>query len=85
METTLYLQNEGEKGLAKNHLPLEAQYSPVYSIVAVDINGDEKKDLLLAGNNSWTRIRYGRYSANHGVLLFGDSKGNFSYVPQTAD
>jgi hypothetical protein len=36
---------------------------------------------LLAGNNSWTRIKYGRYSANHGILLIGDGKGNFSYIP----
>ena len=37
---------------------------------------------MLAGNNTWTRIKYGRYSADHGILLIGDGKGNFSYVPQ---
>ena len=30
----------------------------------------------------WTRIKFGRYSANHGILLTGDGKGNFEYVPQ---
>lgn len=40
------------------------------------------KDLLLVGNNTWTRIKFGRYSANHGVLLLGNGKGGFTYVPQ---
>ncbi len=81
-QSTLYLQNDGEKGFTKRALPSAAQFAPVYSIISLDANRDGKKDLLLAGNNSWTRIKYGRYSANHGTLLIGDSKGNFSYVPQ---
>jgi hypothetical protein len=78
---TIYLQN-GPDGFTIKPLPIEAQYSPVYAIASIDANGDGKKDLLLAGNNVWTRIKYGRYSANHGILLIGDGKGNFSYVPQ---
>jgi hypothetical protein len=79
---TMYLENQGNKGFLMHKLPVEAQYSPVYSIISVDANHDGKKDLLLCGNNTWTRIKFGRYSANHGVLLLGDGKGNFSYVPQ---
>jgi hypothetical protein len=79
---TMYLENQGSKGFLMHKLPLEAQYSPVYGITSVDANHDGKKDLLLCGNNTWTRIKFGRYSANHGVLLLGDGKGNFSYVPQ---
>jgi len=37
--------------------------------------------LVLAGNNAWTRIKFGRYKANHGALLLGNGKGNFVYVP----
>ncbi len=80
---TVYLENKSGKGFALHTLPLEAQYAPVYGIVAADINHDGKKDILLAGNNGWTRIKFGRYSANHGVLLLGDGKGGFSYVPQS--
>jgi hypothetical protein len=79
---TVYLENRGSEGFLLHKLPLEAQYSPVYSITSIDANHDGKKDLLLGGNNTWTRIKFGRYSANHGVLLLGDGKGNFSYVPQ---
>ena len=77
---TVCLLNRGIKGFVKVKLPVEAQYSPVYAIAAVSHSG--KKDLVLAGNNSWTRIKFGRYKANHGVLLSNDGKGNFTYVPQ---
>ncbi len=77
---TVYLENQGQKGFVLHKLPIEAQFSPVYAIKSVDINGDGKKDLILAGNNSWTRIRYGRYNANHGIVLTGNGKGDFSYM-----
>jgi hypothetical protein len=79
---TIYLENRGN-GLALHHLPLEAQYSPVYGIVAADFNGDQKNDILLTGNSTWTRVRFGRYTSNHGVLLSGNNKGDFQYIPQT--
>lgn len=79
---TIYLENAGSKGFVRHDLPLEAQNAPVYGIAATDLNGDGKKDLLLAGNNTWTQIKFGRYTANHGVALLGDGKGRFTYVPQ---
>ena len=79
---TVYLENEGRDGFKLKKLPIEAQYSPVYSITTIDVNHDGKPDLILAGNNAWTRIKFGRYKANHGVLLINDGKGNFKYVPQ---
>jgi hypothetical protein len=79
---TVYLENDGNKGFKLKKLPLEAQYSPVYSIVSIDANHDGKPDLVLTGNNAWTRIKFGRYEANHGILLLNDGEGNFRYVPQ---
>jgi enediyne biosynthesis protein E4 len=79
---TIYLENQGAKGFVLHNLPIEAQYAPVYGIVTADVNKDGKKDILLAGNNTWTRIKFGRYTANHGVLLLGEGGGNFKYVPQ---
>ncbi|MBS1575494.1 MAG: VCBS repeat-containing protein [Bacteroidetes bacterium] len=79
---TIYLENKGNS-FDLHHLPLQAQYSPVYAITAMDMDGDNIKDLLLTGNNSWTRIKFGRYTANHGIFLKGDGKGNFIYIPQS--
>jgi hypothetical protein len=79
---TVYLENTGDKGFEWHVLPMQAQYAPIYGIVAEDANHDGKKDLILAGNNTWTRIKFGRYKANHGVLLLNHGNGRFGYVPQ---
>ena len=78
---TIYLENTGS-GFTQKQLPVEAQYSPVYAITSADVNNDGNKDLILAGNNTWTRIKFSRYDANHAMLFLGDGKGNFTYVPQ---
>ena len=78
---TVYLENTGKEFILKK-LPVEAQYAPVYAIATSDMNKDGKKDLLLAGNNSWTRIKFGHFTSSNGTLLSGNAKGEFSYVPQ---
>src|SRR6185295_15490641 len=79
---TSYLQNEGDHFEFKS-LPAEAQFAPVFAITSLDYDGDGNQDLLLAGNMQHVRIRFGKYDANYGVLLKGDGKGNFTYIPQT--
>ncbi|MFZ9661834.1 MAG: FG-GAP-like repeat-containing protein, partial [Chitinophagaceae bacterium] len=79
---TGYLENEGNGSFKWHDLPIEAQYAPVFGIAVGDYTGDGKNDILLGGNNTWTRIKFGRYTANHGILLKGIEGGNFSYVPQ---
>ncbi len=78
---TIYLENTGN-GFKLIHLPIEVQYAPVYGVASLDANDDGKKDLLFAGNNSWTRIKFGQYTASNGTLLTGSGKGAFTYVPQ---
>ena len=76
---TLWLENTGS-GFSLHHLPVEAQFAPVYAIVSADFNSDGHQDLFLAGNNRWSRIYFGRYDANHGQVFLGDGKGAFNYV-----
>jgi hypothetical protein len=78
---TVYLENTG-KGFKLIPLPVEAQYAPVYAITSLDANRDGKKDLLFAGNNTWTRIKFGQFTSGNGTLLSGNGKGSFEYVPQ---
>lgn len=74
---TVYLENKGKDGFVLKQLPIEAQYGPVYTIAVADVNHDGKEDVILAGNNAWTRIKFGRYRANHGILLLGGREREF--------
>jgi hypothetical protein len=78
---TVVLHNEGTH-FTQHPLPVEAQYAPVFAIAAMDVNKDSRTDLLLAGNNSYTRIRFSRSDAGRGVLLLNKGAAKFDYVPQ---
>lgn len=81
LATACFISNAQGK-LKQAVLPLQAQYSPVFTITAFDYDHDGKEDLLLCGNINKARIRFGKYDANYGVLLKGDGKGNYQYTNQ---
>ena len=80
---SVLLRNDGEK-LSMIDLPIQAQFSPVFSILSTDANKDGFDDIILSGNLTQTRVLFGRYDANHGMLFLGNGKGEFEYVPQKA-
>ncbi|MEJ7830324.1 MAG: VCBS repeat-containing protein [Segetibacter sp.] len=79
---TCYFERGNDGRFHKKNLPIETQFSPVFTITALDYNKDGKKGLLLCGNIHHTRLRFGNYDANYGILLKGDGKGNFKYINQ---
>jgi hypothetical protein len=79
---TAYFENNASGKLKEKTLPLAVQSSPVYTITSLDFDQDGKKDLLFCGNSNRARLRFGKYDANYGILLKGDGKGNFNYIPQ---
>jgi hypothetical protein len=66
----------------EKQLPVQAQYSPVFTITPVDYDKDGNEDILLCGNMNHARLRFGKSDANYGTLLHNDGQGNFSYVEQ---
>jgi len=58
-------------------LPLQAQFSPVFAAAAVDVDGDDNLDLVFGGNLFDTKLKFGRYDANHGSVFLGDGIGGF--------
>jgi len=72
--------NEGNFNFRMQSLPLEAQVSPVYAILADDLNGDSNTDLMLLGNLYGLKPEVGRMDANNGVVLTGNGKGDFIYI-----
>jgi len=83
LTTTLFLSSESTT-YSIGTLPIEAQYAPVSSIQILDYNKDGNLDVLLAGNNSHTKLRIGKMDANYGTLLEGNGQGGFQYIPQTS-
>ncbi|NIJ51687.1 VCBS repeat-containing protein [Dyadobacter arcticus] len=79
---TAYFERSGSGKFVEKQLPLQAQVSPVYTITSLDYDSDGNKDLLLCGNVSKARLRFGKYDANYGVLLKGNGKGQFNYINQ---
>ncbi|MEQ1585750.1 MAG: VCBS repeat-containing protein [Cyclobacteriaceae bacterium] len=77
-ETTVFL-NKGN-GFEKTTLPAQAQFSPVYSILADDFNHDGNLDLLLGGNLYRAKPETGIYDGSYGLLLTGDGSGRFAAV-----
>lgn len=79
---TAYFESGKDGRFIEKPLPIQAQFSPVFTITPGDFDGDGFKDLVLCGNINQSRLRFGKYDANHGILLKGNGKGSFIYVPQ---
>jgi enediyne biosynthesis protein E4 len=78
------LWNEGNS-FSLVALPVEAQVSPVFGIIADDLNGDGNKDIWLGGNFYALKPQVGRHDASRGVLLKSGSNKSFIYKPQQHD
>jgi hypothetical protein len=78
--STAYFENTNGR-FALRQLPVQAQFSPVQKILVQDWNNDGSNDLLLLGNNEYTRLKMGKMDANYGTILLNDGKGFFRFVP----
>lgn len=68
------LINNGKGEFTLQALPLAAQFSPIFGIVATDYDKDGKTDLVLTGNFFDVLPEMGRYDANDGLVLRGTGK-----------
>ena len=77
---TVWFENQNGQ-FVRQQLPVEASISSVNAISVNDFDQDGNKDILLAGNVPYNRVRIGRRDGSFGIYLKGDGKGNFSYLP----
>ena len=75
-------EQQDDGTFTRHDLPVEAQFSPTRGVVVRDVNGDDRPDVLLAGND-FTRHRYwGPSDAGKGLLLL--NQGGMSFKAQRA-
>ncbi|MFC4871706.1 VCBS repeat-containing protein [Negadavirga shengliensis] len=79
LETKLYL-NDGNGGFHEEKLPFMVQSSPVYGIVAQDINHDGYPDIIIGGNQSKIKPELGSMMGNYGMLLENTGAAQFNWV-----
>ncbi|MBE7176846.1 MAG: VCBS repeat-containing protein [Mucilaginibacter polytrichastri] len=79
LQTTVFFSEKGRSFRAQP-LPYPAQLAPVNTIVCDDLDGDGKKELILAGNFWGFKPELGRQDASYGQV-FRYTNGKFSFVP----
>ncbi|MBS1597282.1 MAG: VCBS repeat-containing protein [Bacteroidetes bacterium] len=69
--------NDGKGNFTAEPLPIKSQLSPIFGILAADINQDGLTDLFLAGNFFGLEPQMGRFDASYGTTLLADQKHQF--------
>lgn len=73
--------NTGAGSFHINPLPLEAQFSPVYAIIADDFDHDGVCDIVIGGNQYRAKPETGINDASYGLFLKGNKDGTYVSVP----
>ena len=77
IKNSILWNNDGK--LELRSLPQEAQVSPVYGIIADDLDDDGIKDIWLGGNLYGIKPQIGRHDASRGVYLKGSVDKSYKY------
>jgi hypothetical protein len=83
MFASVYIQNNGNNKFEIKPLPSQAQFSPMFGTLIIDLDEDGNLDVLSVGNSYACEILSGYYDAGIGNYLRGDGNGNFQAIPVT--
>ncbi len=72
--------NDGKGSFTIKALPQMLQLSSVNAIEIIDINNDNKPDLIAGGNMFNFPPQFGRLDASYGHMLLNNGKGEFSWI-----
>jgi hypothetical protein len=74
------MMNSGNGFFNIKSLPVEAQFSPVYTIAACDFDGDGQCNIILGGNQYRAKPETGIYAASYGLFLKCNANGEWQSV-----
>jgi len=72
--------NDGHGHFTIQALPVQAQFSPMFTSLVSDLNGDGYEDIFLAGNFFGLKPQTGRFDASYGALFLGNNQHQFNYM-----
>lgn len=75
------LLNLGGGNFEWKPFPRIAQRSWIFAIQVLDVNGDGKLDLILAGNLAQVKPEIGKFDGSFGEVLLGNGDGTFNFSP----
>jgi len=81
---TSYMENLGNGQFKITALPIETQFSPIYGMTTGDFNQDGNLDVIMGGNFTASRVKFGHYDAIKGICLLGDGSGGFTNLEASA-
>ena len=67
-------------GIQKVDLDPITQWAPCFGPTVADFNNDGHEDVFLSQNLDSGNLKWGRVDTGHGLLLFGDGKGNLKPI-----
>ena len=70
--------NQGNGQFAIQRLPMPIQFSCVNKIKAIDVNNDDKLDLVMGGNKFHWLPQFSRLDASYGNVLINKGNGQFT-------
>lgn len=72
--------NNGKGDFTIQPFPVMAQLSPVFGILAIDVNHDGILDLMMGGNFYGLKPQSGRFDASFGTTLLGTKDQGYKYI-----
>ncbi|HWB24881.1 MAG TPA: VCBS repeat-containing protein [Chitinophagaceae bacterium] len=76
-----YIRNDGNGNFFMAPLPMQAQISSLFGMMAEDVDGDGDLDIVINGNDYGAEVNAGSTDALNGLVLKGDGTGNFKAIP----
>lgn len=76
LKSSVFFQ-QADGSFAPTELPVEAQFSQVFSILPTDINEDGAIDLIIGGNQTRMKPEMGINNASYGLTLLNNGTGTF--------
>jgi enediyne biosynthesis protein E4 len=78
---SVFIENKGNGKFEIKPLPRETQISKVYKTTLIDIDNDQKPEILLGGNLYGVSTYQGRYDASYGLILKYSKDGFKAIMP----